>query len=466
MKPYSSYKNSSEKWLNKIPEHWNFKRAKSVFKIIDIRSQDGSEELLSVSEKQGVALRKNTNVTMFQAANYAGYKLCWPQDLVINSLWAWMTGLGFSEYHGIISTAYSVFRIWDQEKFNYKYGNYLLRSKIYNWEFRVRSKGIWRSRYQLSDDSFLSMPLLLPPLSEQQQIAIYLDWKTTKINKFIQAKKKLIALLKEQKQNIINEAVTKGINPDVNMKDSGVDWLGEIPEHWEIRKLKYVATKFGSGVTPKGGATVYQDSGIPFLRSQNIHFEGIKLENVAYISNDVHKRMSSSHVKPNDVLLNITGASIGRTCYVPSNLEQANVNQHVCIIRPIQKKVSSQYLAFYLSIPLIQRKILEEQNGASREGLTLSSIKRLNVILPTFNEQMDILNYISTETSVINKTIKKAELEIELIQEFRTRLISDVVTGKIDVSSVKVPDFEPIEADADVSDEGVTEELVMEDTEE
>lgn len=453
MKQYSSYKNSSEKSLNKIPEHWSFKRAKSVFKIIDIRSSDGSEELLSVSEKQGVALRKNTNVTMFQAANYAGYKLCWPQDLVINSLWAWMNGLGFSEYHGIVSTAYSVFRIWNRDAFDYKYGNYLLRSKIYNWEFRVRSKGIWRSRYQLSDDSFLSMPLLLPPLPEQQQIAQYLDWKTTKINKYIQAKKKLIALLKEQKKNIINEAVTKGINPDVKMKDSGIEWIGEVPTSWKILKLRCILKPISMRNRPELPLlSVTRENGV-ILRNINC-----KEENHNFIPDDLsyYKVVKKGQFAMNKMKAwqGSYGVSdyegIVSPAYYIFNLTDVETLFFHTAIR------SNYYIPFF--------KWASDGVRIGQWDLNQNRMKEIPFFIPPISEQKEITNHIKIKTKSIDETIKRTEQEISLMMEFSSRLISDVVSGKVDIRSIEIPDFEPIEAHIDISeDESTNEELVVED---
>jgi len=157
----------------------------------------------------------------------------------------------------------------------------------------------------VNPQEFLNFSFFIPSLNEQSLIANYLDHKTAEIDELIAKKEHLLELYEEEKKAIINRAVTKGINPNVKMKDSGIPWLGEIPEHWEVKKLKYVVSKIGSGITPKGGANVYKLSGIPLLRSQNIHFNGLKLDDVAYISKEIHDSMSNSKVKPGDVLLNI-----------------------------------------------------------------------------------------------------------------------------------------------------------------
>src|SRR5690606_34596010 len=186
-----------------------------------------------------------------------------------------------------------------------------------------------------------------PNEQEQTAIAAYLDRKTAEIDELIADKKRLLELYEEEKTAIINQAVTKGINPDVPMKDSGIEWLGEIPEHWEVKRIKHIVSKVGSGVTPSGGANVYQSSGIPLLRSQNIYFESLRLDDVAYITKEIHDVMKNSKVYEGDVLLNLTGASIGRVYFVESWLGDANVNQHVCILRP-NSGLKSKYLYYIL----------------------------------------------------------------------------------------------------------------------
>ena len=175
---------------------------------------------------------------MFKAESYVGHKLCWPGDLVINSLWAWSRGLGVSRHHGIISTAYGVYRCRDTNALEPRFVDELVRSSPFHWELRVRSKGVWTSRLQLTDESFLGAPFPLPPLPEQAAIVRFLDHADRKIFRYIRAKQMLIKLLEEQKQVISHRAVTRGLNPNVRLKASGVEWLGDVPEHWDVTRVK------------------------------------------------------------------------------------------------------------------------------------------------------------------------------------------------------------------------------------
>ena len=294
----------------------------------------------------------------------------------------------------------------------------------------------------ISEREVGEIKVALPPLAEQRAIARYLDYMDRRIQRYIKAKQRLIELLEEQKRAVINQAVTRGLDPDVLLKPSGVEWLGDIPTHWELRRLKFLATKFGSGITPRGGASVYQETGIPFLRSQNVHFDGLRIDGVARIDAALHDKLSSSHVFGGDVLLNITGASIGRTCAVPYDFKHGNVNQHVCVIRPDRKTISPTFLAAFISSSYIQRKIRLELSGASREGLTLGSIRGFRILVPPGSEQDQISEYINDTSVIFARHSEKIVRQIELIKEYRTRLIADVVTGKLDVrdAAANLPD--------------------------
>lgn len=326
-------------------------------------------------------------------------------------------------------------------------------------QLSVEARGV--TRYGLSRSAILNTLLPLPPPSEQVAIVKYLDYMTRRIDKAIRVKKKLIQLLNEQKQVIIHQAVTRGLNPDVPLKDSGVPWLGMVPEHWEVRKVQSLGSKFGSGITPKGGANVYLQIGVPLIRSQNVHFDGLRLDNVARISKDIHDSMLGSKLLPGDVLLNITGASIGRVCYFPDSIGEANVNQHVCIIRCKQKYIIPAYLSAIMSTEVVQAQIRVLQYGASREGLTMSSVKKILIPLPSLYEQEAILSLIQEETSAIRKIMAGISHGITLLQEYRTRLIADVVTGQIDVRDMaaQLPDEQEDVEPFDLED---VEEVLME----
>ena len=215
------------------------------------------------------------------------------------------------------------------------------------------------------------------------------------------------------------------------MTNSGIEWIGKIPEHWEISKLKYHVLKIGSGITPSGGSETYVDDGIPLIRSQNVHFDGLHLDDVVYITPEIHKEMKRTKLQINDVLLNITGASIGRCTYIPKNFGEGNVNQHVCIIRP-SGKLNHIYLSFYLSSSYLQTLINSLQVGASRQGLTIEDIGSFTVLLSSIDEQKQISEFLVEKTKEIDSLITKRNHLIEILQEKRQVVINEATTKGFD----------------------------------
>ena len=425
MERYNEYKDSGELWLGEIPSHWGLRRTKYVWKETDSRSEFGSEQLLSVSQYDGVREAQSDS----RSESLKGYKIVKQDELVINIMLAWLGGLGVSKHEGIVSPAYCVYKLQDAQ--NPRFLHYLYRTPMYLAEFARHSTGIVPSRWRMYTDDFGEVLTLLPPIEEQDAMVAYLDTATAKIDEAIAQQQKMIDLLNERKQIIINNAVTKGLNPDVPMKDSGVDWIGEIPEHWKVMKLKHVTSKIGSGSTPRGGAEVYQDSGIMFLRSQNVYNDGLKLDDVAHIVDGVHQKMKGTQVKYNDILYNITGGSIGRCCCYDRE-DEANVNQHVSIVRP--KGIIAKYLMYNLQSDNAQRQLRETLKGGNREGLAAVTFKEFLILTCPKEEQNQIVSHIERMFVNIDRAISNATKQISLLQERKQIIINDVVTGKVKVS--------------------------------
>lgn len=210
-------------------------------------------------------------------------------------------------------------------------------------------------------------------------------------------------------------------------KDSGVEWIGEIPTRWKLSKLKFLVSKIGSGVTPKGGSEVYVETGIPLLRSQNIYNDGLRLDEVAFIAPEVHASMKGSQVKKHDVLLNITGASLGRCFYNDGTLEEANVNQHVCIIRA-NENAHFSFLHKIIISELGQLQISHHQTGSGREGLNFENLNNFVFPTPPIEEQTAIAHYLDQKTALIDTLLGQSEKIIALLQEQRTAIINQAVT--------------------------------------
>ncbi len=430
-KTYENYSLTEIDVLKEIPSHWKVLKGQFIFKVINERSKTGKELLLSVSEKKGVTPRSEANVTMFMAESYIGYKLCEPGDLVINSLWAWSKGLGFSEYKGIISTAYSVYRP-NHKKFDYRFLHYLLRTKRYVDQFKIYSKGIWTSRLQLHDWTFLRIPIAFPQKDEQTAIANFLDHKTAQIDRYIQLKEKTIALLQERKAAIINQAVTKGLDPAAPMRDSGIEWLGEIPAHWEVKKLRYLG-QCQNGISQ---SAEYFGSGFPFVSYGDVYknFElPFEVEGLANSSVNDRKQYS---VEEGDIFFTRTSETIeeiGFTATCMRTIENAVFAGFLIRFRAKKKFLNKRFSKYYFRSDLHRAFFVKEMNLVTRASLSQELLKRLPVLLPNLDEQKRIAKFIENKIKRIEAIIENTDKEIIFIKEYRESLISAAVTGKIDV---------------------------------
>jgi type I restriction enzyme S subunit len=443
LKPYRAIRDSGVPWLGSVPEHWKMLRGKVLFRCIDTRSSTGAEELLTVSSERGVVPRSSATVTMFKAESYLGYKLCWPGDLVINSLWAWARGLGVSPHHGIVSSAYGVYRLRPHYSEYSWYIHELVRSTPFNWELQVRSKGIWISRLQLTDEAFLGAPFPLPPPEEQATIVRFLDHADRRIRRYIRAKQKLIKLLEEQKQAIIHRAVTRGLDPNIRLKPSGVEWLGDVPEHWEVVRLKSLVSRVTSG--SRGWSNFAADSGVLFIRIGNLTRASLDLdfERSVRLSLPAHVlgEAARTRVQPDDILLSIT-AFIGSVAVAPPDIEEAYVSQHVACCRTRVEIANPRWVGYVLLSSVGQTQGQLSMYGGTKQGLSLDDVKNYVVLLPPLDEQDRLVEWIERETATLSEGVKKTKRDIELLREYRTRLVADVVTGKLDVreAAARLPD--------------------------
>ena len=428
---YESYKDSGVDWLGEIPSDWDICKLKFLLDEVNIRSTSGNEELLSLSKYQGVIPKNSLDERSGVASTLVGYKKVFKDTLVINKMQATNGLLAISKIEGITSPDYSTYKTKNNEVLDINYLGFLLTLNLYLSEFKKRVTGVMEGFIRLYTDDLYEIHSIIPPINQQKKIVSFLNQKTAQIDQAIALKQQQIDKLNEYKQIVIQNAVTKGLNPNALMKDSGVEWIGEIPQHWEVKKLKYLTSKIGSGITPSGGATTYVDEGIPLLRSQNIHFDGIVLENVANISVNVHKSMKNTQVKKHDVLLNITGGSLGRCCYNELEIEM-NVNQHVCIVRP-NKLAKGQFINSLLASEIGQKQIWFFQQGGGREGLNFQNLKNFDFPLPSLDEQQDIITYIDQINQKFNKSVKNYQTQIERLKEYKNALINQAVTGKIKV---------------------------------
>ena len=424
MKKFDSYKDSGIEWIGEIPSHWNASKYKYFFE-----SGMGETILKEDLVENGVipVFSATESDKIFGFVNNAKL-LLQENDLIIpargNSIGHLMI------VKGLATCTQTTIYFKNKSNIESKFAFYFAKGNQ-NILFQYDNTAI----PQITVNHIKNNVILIPPFEEQTTIANFLDQKTSQIDDLIAKKERLIQLLEEERTAIINQAVTKGLDPNVPMKDSGIEWLGVIPKHWEVNKIKSVTNKIGSGVTPKGGAEIYELTGIPLLRSQNVYFDGFRLDNVAYITREIHDSMKNSQVLFGDVLLNITGGSIGRCYYVTNEFEEANVNQHVCIVRP-NERIITEFLYYVLSSTLGQQQIDLCQTGGNREALNFEQLKNFFVILPSVKEQYELILQLKKSLKAVGLTINKSLQEIELLKEYKTALISEVVTGKLDVREV------------------------------
>ena len=387
---YPATKDSGLPWLRTLPAHWDLLRGKRIFRCIDEKSSTGEEELLTVSSKEGVIPRGEANVTMFKAESYVGHKLCWPGDLVINSLWAWAGGLGVSRRHGIVSTAYGVYRLRERFKRYRQYIHRLVRSAPFNYELRVRSKGIWTSRLQLTDEAFLAAPLPIPPMGEQEAIVRFLDHFEARIRQYILSKQKLIALLEEQRKSIIQQAITGQIDVRTGKRyaayrDSGIDWIGNIPSSWKVRRIGSFSA-VGNGSTPSRNNPEYWTNGRHgWITSSAVNSETIE-QAEEFVTDTAKRECHLPAVKAGSVLLGITGQGKTRGMAAMLGID-ATINQHIAYITPDTKLVHPKYLQLFLTCAYTELRAISSASGSTRPALTCEDVKQFRVAIPPCTEQ-------------------------------------------------------------------------------
>lgn len=431
-------------WLPTVPEHWDEQRAKVFFREVDERSRTGEEELLSVSHLTGVTPRSQKNVTMFKAASYVGSKLCRPGDIVINTLWAWMAALGTSRHVGIVSPAYGVYRPHRADSFNPAYLDYLLRTRAYVAEYIGRSTGIRSSRLRLYPNQFLDIALLQPPRTEQDQIVVYLRAQDAHIARLIKAKRDLIALLNEQKLRIIDHAATRGLDALVALKPSGVDWLGDIPDHWDAQKLKFVTRRIVGGSTPKSDEQRYWGGDVIWVTPKDVSKTDLLASSLRTITRNGLRSCSTTLVPAGSIVIT-SRAPVGNVAIAGVEL---CTNQGCKAIVPAAETMISAYL--FLLLLRMKERLQVLANGTTFAEIGASVLANEFVPLPPVSEQEAICRWIEDECRPVNETITRAEEEIKLIREYRDRQIADVVMGQVDVRGW-VPDPDDIVANEDLA---------------
>ena len=426
MKQYSSYKDSGIEWIGEIPSHWKVKRVGSVF------SQ--RNEVVSDTDYQPLSVTKNGIVPQMEGVaktdNNDNRKLVMIGDYVINSRSDRKGSSGLSYLDGSVSVINIVLNPFG---INPKITPYMFKSYDFIEEFFRNGKGIvwdlWSTRF----NEMKNILLPIPPLSEQEHIVSYLDDKTTKIDELIQKKLRKIDLLKEYRTSLISTVVTKGLNPNVPMKDSGIEWIGEIPSHWEVKKLKYVSEIIPSNVDKH----IFPDEIQVSLCNYTDVYKNEKIDlQYEFSKGSCNQNEKDKYqLRKNDVIItkdSETPDDIGVPCLITEDLDNVVCGYHLTMLRPIELK--GEFLFRYLQSNFTKSYFCVSSNGMTRYGLGKSSIEDLITLSPPISEQEHIVSYLDEKTSQIDKTIDIEKKKIELLKEYRQSLISNVVTGKIKVT--------------------------------
>ncbi|MDR6631007.1 type I restriction enzyme S subunit [Acinetobacter lwoffii] len=427
---YAEYKDSGTDWLGEIPTHWDVQPTKRFFRLIAEPAPENNDyELLSVYTEIGVKPRKELEQKGNKASTTDGYWLVKKGDIVVNKLLAWMGAVGYSEYDGVTSPAYDILR--PTKKLNPKFYHYLFRTKIANMEFKRWSRGIMEMRLRLYFDELGRIAMPFPTFKEQNEIVNFLDHETAKIDSLITKQEKLIELLKEKRQSVISHAVTKGLNPDVPMKDSGVEWLGKVPEHWQLVPLKYLCTFSGGGTPTKDNLSYWTDGNIPWVSPKDMKTFWIS-ETQDYITEKAVKESSTNIVEQNSLLMVVRSGILQRTIPIAINTVPVTMNQDMKALK-FGKRVLVEYIANLIHGNTAQLLLEWSKEGATVESIEHEYLANSLIPLPSLKEQEEITQVIAKKMKVYAELTEKAKLQITLLQERRTALISSAVTGKIDV---------------------------------
>ncbi len=456
LNPYPAMKDSGFEWLGGIPDHWDLERAKWLFREVARPVREG-DEVVTCFRDGTVTLRRNRRLTGFtEALKEIGYQGVRRGDLVIHVMDAFAGAIGVSDSDGKCTPVYAICEAEPLADPHY-YARLVREMARRGWLLAL-AKGVRERSTDFRFAAFAVQRLPVPPLAEQAAIVRYLDHVDRRISRYIRAKQRLIELLEEEKQAIIHRAVTRGLDPDVRLKPSGVDWLGEVPEHWEVRRLKHVLQELidcEHKTAPAVGASSYR-----VVRTSAVRGGSLLMEGTYCTSEEAFAEWTKRGIpEPGDVIFT-REAPAGEACVVPSNLSLC-LGQRTVLMKVERDVYEPLFLVHMLYAGPPQHEIGLASRGSTVAHFNVEDIGVLPVITPPVSEQAAIVGYLDHETADLDKDIDRARREIELLGEYRTRLIADVVTGKLDVreAAADLPEADPadrentIEIDDVVADE-------------
>jgi len=431
LKPYPTYKPAGVPWLQQVPEHWDVRRIKTLVREMESRSKDGKELLMSLSKSKGLVPQTELGGKAPSAKTHVGYKICEPDQIVMNRMQAWNGLFGLAKQHGMVSPDYAVFNILEDH--HPYFLQQVFRTPIVVEQFANASKGIGSGFNRLYTDKFGAIAVPVAPPEEQHLIVRYLHALDAKVKHYIRTKRTLIARLQEQKQAIIQQAVTRGLDPNVKLKPSGVEWLGEVPEHWEVQS-------FGNGLSllqtgPFGSqlhAEDYRAGGIPVINPSHILGRSIVPDVQVAVSPETASRLKRHHIKAGDIVAARRG-EIGRCALAGVENEGWICGTGSVRLTPVPSLFNAEYLVYLLTSSGVREHLLLTSIGATMNNLNSGALARMRVPRPSVYEQMGIVTFIDAELQRCDTAIANASKGISCMIEYHTRLIADVVTGAVDV---------------------------------
>ena len=443
LEPYPKYSDSGIAWLGQMPDHWKRCRIKNIFRESDRRSMTGEGLLLSLTRLRGLIPQSTATAKLPSAADLGKYKVCMPGELVMNRMQAWSGMFAIAQCEGLVSPDYSVFN--KIPNLNVEYFEYLFKSPIYVQQFAANSKGVGSGFNRLYTPDFTAIPVCIPPFEEQTDIAIFIRRFSVKFARLIRAKRRVIELLNEQKRAIIHDLITQGVGSASLIQPVDNEWFPKIPAGWSLVTLRRVIKQAidGPHFSPK-----YVDSGVPFISARNIRIDRWSLDDAKFVTEEDYEEFSKRVVPlPGDVLYTKGGTTgVARVVDLPFRFQ---VWVHVAVLKIRTDRAIPEYLALALNSPKCYEQSQLFTRGATNQDLGLNRMK--NIILPLppdLKGQRDIVEQANRRIGPVNAATHDAEQEIALLREYRTRLIADVVTGKLDVRRVQLPEIDPDELES------------------
>ena len=428
---YDHYKASDVEWLGDVPSHWEVRSLRGILKERGETNEGTKTDfILSVMKDRGVIpYTEKGNVGNKMSEDITTYKLVCPGDLVINKMNAIIGSLGISEYHGALSKVYFVM----QPRYEY------LNNRFYGYLFQIRdfqkslckiSYGIMELRESINFNEFKNLPLPLPPKPEQDRIVAFLDQKTAEIDALIAKKQRQIELLDEQKAILINRAVTRSLNPNAKLRPSGSKWIGQIPTHWEIGRLKHHCIKI---VDCPHATPIYDPDGEhPAIRTADVTPGHIDLNGAKRLSKAEFSRWTERMVpRFGDILYSREGERFGIAAPVPPDSDLC-ISQRMMAFRP-SRDVVSQFLMWQLNCQHVYLQACQDVTGSAAPHVNIGTIANYQLVLPPMVEQKEIAAFISDSDKKHRIIINKIESQIESLKTLRSTLIAHSVTGRIKV---------------------------------